>query len=85
MSATTPDDTIDRWLADLDAALRRGDAAAAAALFGDDCYWRDLVAFTWNIRTMEGREAIAAMLGATLARVKPSAGRGWARRPRRTA
>ncbi|MFN9773673.1 MAG: NAD(P)-binding domain-containing protein [Burkholderiales bacterium] len=76
MSATTPNDTIDRWLAELDAALRRGDATGAAAMFGDECYWRDLVAFTWNIRTMEGRDAIAQMLDATLGRVKPS---GWAR------
>jgi putative flavoprotein involved in K+ transport len=76
MGATTPNDTIDRWLADLDAEHRRGDATAAAAMFGDECYWRDLIAFTWSIRTMEGRDAIAQRLGATLGRVKPSS---WAR------
>ena len=32
-----------------------GDPAAVAALFEAEGYWRDLVAFTWNIRTMEGR------------------------------
>src|SRR4029078_5591435 len=31
-------------------------------------------AFTWNIKTMEGREEIADMLGLTLARVEP---RNW--------
>ena len=64
----TPDATaIARaWLGRLNAALAAGDAAAAATLFGDECYWRDLVALTWNIRTVEGRDAIAQMLNATL-------------------
>jgi len=62
------------WVAALDAALRRGDAAAAAALFAADGFWRDLVAFTWTLRTEEGRPAIRAMLETTLARTAPS---GW--------
>ena len=37
-------------------------SAAAVALFDDDCYWRDLVAFTWNIKTHGRAEAIRAML-----------------------
>ncbi|MBL8696792.1 MAG: NAD(P)/FAD-dependent oxidoreductase, partial [Alphaproteobacteria bacterium] len=36
-------------------------------------FWRDLVAFTWNLRTFEGRDAIASMLGATLGAIRPSA------------
>ncbi|MEO1102344.1 MAG: NAD(P)/FAD-dependent oxidoreductase [Pseudomonadota bacterium] len=60
------------WLSKLEAALKAGDGAAAAALFGEDCYWRDLVAFTWNIHTAEGRNAIADMLGKTLGSAAPS-------------
>jgi putative flavoprotein involved in K+ transport len=60
------------WLADFDSALEKQDVDAVMALFGDDSYWRDLVAFTWNIRTQEGKEAIRAMLQARLADVKPS-------------
>ena len=59
------------WLANFDAALADGNAAAAAALFNPDGYWRDLVAFTWNIQTSEGRSDISAMLDAVLDRVKP--------------
>ena len=44
-------------LSRLDKALASGDIEAALALFQDDCYWRDLVTFTWNIRTMEGKDA----------------------------
>jgi putative flavoprotein involved in K+ transport len=54
-------------------ALQRNDVEAAIALFEPDCYWRDLVAFTWNIRTQEGPEAIRAMLKARLAETRPTA------------
>ena len=46
------------------AALEKGDIASALTHFDDDCYWRDLVAFTWNIRTQEGHEAVRDMLTA---------------------
>jgi putative flavoprotein involved in K+ transport len=60
------------WLADFNSALEKQDVDAVMALFGDDSYWRDLVAFTWNIRTQEGTEAIREMLQARLADVKPT-------------
>jgi putative flavoprotein involved in K+ transport len=49
------------WLKRLEAALAAPAGADWSALFGEECYWRDLVAFTWNIITLEGRDAIAAM------------------------
>ena len=58
----------------LDEALRAGEIDRAVDLFQQDCYWRDLVSFTWNIRTMEGRAAIREMLAAQLDHVAPS---GW--------
>ena len=61
------------WLADFQSALERGDVDAAVALFDADAYWRDLVAFTWNIRTEEGPGAIRAMLEARLADTRPTA------------
>ena len=63
---------VQSWLDRLDAALTAGDARAAAQLFADDSYWRDLVAFTWNLRTSEGRDQIADMLAATLPTTRPS-------------
>ena len=63
---------VSAWLSTLEAALSKSDAKAAAALFADECYWRDLVSFTWNIITLEGRAAIEAMLKETVAKVKPS-------------
>ena len=60
-----------RWLKKFEAALGQNDINAAAKLFADECYWRDLVAFTWNIRTSEGRDEIRALLAATLSQTKP--------------
>ncbi len=68
----TASERVTDWLSRLDAALSAGDAAGAAVLFDDDCYWRDLVLLTWNIKTMEGRPAITDMLKATLPTAKPS-------------
>ncbi|MDB5834444.1 MAG: FAD-dependent oxidoreductase [Caballeronia sp.] len=72
MSEQNPNQTITHVLETFEAALKSGDTAAAVALFQPDGYWRDLVAFTWNIKTMEGREQIAAMLDSQLDTVKPS-------------
>lgn len=62
------------WLAQLDRTLAQSDLVGAVALFGDEYYGRDLIAFTWNIVTLESREAIREMLAATRRDVQPS---GW--------
>ena len=67
-----PTATASDWLARFEAALTAADLDAVAALFDDECYWRDLVSFTWNISTQEGRDAIRAMLSARLADTAPS-------------
>ena len=79
--ADTSSSTAD-WLTGFAAALNRGDAAGAAEFFTSDCYWRDLVSFTWNIVTLEGRTAITDMLQARLEDVQPGSFRpgdreGW--------
>jgi putative flavoprotein involved in K+ transport len=65
---------VETWLARFEDALAREDSAAAAELFGEDSFWRDLVAFTWNLKTVEGQDGVRDMLDATLAHTKP---RGW--------
>ena len=76
-TATQPNEvtaSVDAWLAAFGDALAANDPARAAALFTEDGFWRDLVAFTWNLKTLEGRAEISDMLTATLARVQPT---GW--------
>ncbi|MEO8669371.1 MAG: NAD(P)-binding domain-containing protein, partial [Bauldia sp.] len=61
-----------RWIADFGAALARRDVGGVVSLFDADCYWRDLISFTWNIATFEGLSDIAAMLQATLDSAAPA-------------
>lgn len=73
MHQTAPAARAEAWLASFSDALATGDIPTALGLFAEDCYWRDIVAFTWNVKTMEGKDAIAAMLEATLGAADPSA------------
>ena len=75
MSETTPTQQVTDWLNAFDSALASGDVTAAVNMFDTESYWRDLVPFTWNIKTMEGQDQIRDMLDAQLGHVKPGA---WA-------
>ncbi|MEM1306247.1 MAG: NAD(P)/FAD-dependent oxidoreductase, partial [Pseudomonadota bacterium] len=72
----TPNAAFDRWLASFDAALQSGDASDVAAMFAPTSYWRDMVAFTWNICTSEGPDAITRMVSAQRDATSPH---GWER------
>ncbi len=69
---TTPTETVSTWLSDFGTALEQGDLDAATEMFADECYWRDLVTFTWNIKTVEGRDEIREMLEACNGTTEPS-------------
>ncbi len=70
--ARSPQERADAWLAGFEAALKSRDIEAAAAMFATDSYWRDLVSFTWNITTVEGRDGVAGLLEACLETTNPS-------------
>ncbi|WP_417205145.1 NAD(P)/FAD-dependent oxidoreductase [Antarctobacter sp.] len=55
----------------LNAALDAGDVDGAKALFATDSYWRDLVAVTWNLKTVEGPDGVAEMLNRQLDHTRP--------------
>src|ERR1700761_7964965 len=66
-----PTHQVSEWLSQFAAALDSEDPAVAAEMFHDESYWRDLVSFTWNIKTAEGKENIKEMLQATVPATKP--------------
>lgn len=72
MVATTTADKAAAFLKEFGAALAAGNIEGVTQMFQEDCYWRDLVTFTWNIKTMEGRAEIADMLRHQLASTKPA-------------
>jgi putative flavoprotein involved in K+ transport len=68
----SPQDRIDAWLADFELALATRDIDRVVGKFALGSFWRDLVAFTWNIKTVEGRDGIADMLTERLAHTDPT-------------
>ena len=68
------DRVVQTWLAEFGDALTAGDTDRAAGMFEDDGCWRDFVSFTWNLRTLEGRDEIREMLDTQLAAISPT---GW--------
>jgi putative flavoprotein involved in K+ transport len=55
-------DAVVRWLERFEVALTAGDAAALAALFADECHYRDMLAFSWTVRPDQGADRIAHFL-----------------------
>ncbi|WP_448639140.1 flavin-containing monooxygenase [Geodermatophilus sp. URMC 63] len=60
------------WFTGFEDALRARDVARAAGMFARTSFWRDLVAFTWNITTVEDPAGVTDLLTATLDRTDPS-------------
>ncbi len=69
---SNPTQALQSWLDAFGAACAQGHHKDATEKFGDDSYWRDLISFTWNIKTAEGPAQIQAMLEATMPNAKSS-------------
>ncbi|WP_434772011.1 NAD(P)/FAD-dependent oxidoreductase [Pseudomonas entomophila] len=67
----TPTTDLADWVARLNDRLTQRDLDGALALFGDECHWRDLLLFSWNLVTLEGKPAIREMLEARLDLTRP--------------
>lgn len=52
------------WLTAFEAALVSRDVALISSLFHQDCHWRDILAFTWRLTSVEGRDSVATRLAA---------------------
>jgi putative flavoprotein involved in K+ transport len=50
------------WLDEFERALTGPDPAALTGLFLPDSYWRDVLALSWNLQTIAGRDAIVKEL-----------------------
>src|SRR6478736_9740813 len=74
--------TVDNWLAQFERALAEPDNILLATLFHADSHWRDVLALTWDIRTVSGLAAIVKELRAHVGRARPA---GFRTAPRRTA
>jgi putative flavoprotein involved in K+ transport len=61
----------ENWLAQFETALARPDEPLLKALFHPDSYWRDVLALTWNLQTINGADAILKELRARAVKASP--------------
>jgi cation diffusion facilitator CzcD-associated flavoprotein CzcO len=62
----------DHWLAEFERALTEADDVLLKSLFHADSHWRDVLALTWNIQTVNGLDAIVGELKAHVGRAHPA-------------
>ena len=62
----------DHWLAQFESALGEPDDALLATLFHSDSHWRDVLALTWQIRTINGLDAILRELKTHIGQARPT-------------
>jgi hypothetical protein len=53
---------VDWWLSSLEKSFECQHTADISVLFINDCWWRDLVALSWDIRTKAGQASVAKYL-----------------------
>jgi cation diffusion facilitator CzcD-associated flavoprotein CzcO len=72
----------ENWLAQFENALAKPDGGLLKGLFHADSHWRDVLALTWDIKTLDGADAILRELNAHAGRTRPA---GFRIAPQRTA
>src|SRR2546423_2637293 len=63
----------ENWLEQFEQALAQAGDSLLKALFHSESYWRDVLALTWDIRTVKGAEEIVRGLKTQAGRVGPTA------------
>jgi cation diffusion facilitator CzcD-associated flavoprotein CzcO len=63
--------SAESWLTQFETALSDGDDAALKSLFLTESYWRDVLALSWNLQTLNGAAAILNEVPALARRAAP--------------
>jgi len=63
--------SVEDWLTEFERALEYPESAALALLFHRESYWRDVLALSWNLQTLNGADAILKELATLAGRTKP--------------
>jgi hypothetical protein len=61
-SPSDPAGIANEVVKNINAALSSDDVIALANLFNDDCYWRDHLVLSWDLRTFKGKEKLTTWL-----------------------
>jgi cation diffusion facilitator CzcD-associated flavoprotein CzcO len=62
----------ENWLAEFERLLEHPDSRTLRPLFHPDSYWRDVLALSWNLQTLNGADAILNELPVLAGRAAPS-------------
>jgi cation diffusion facilitator CzcD-associated flavoprotein CzcO len=62
----------EHWLAQFERALGEGDDTQLTTLFHPDSHWRDVLALSWRIMTVNGADAILSELRTHARRIRPT-------------
>jgi len=60
------------WLAQFERALSQADASSLESLFHADSHWRDVLALSWRIETVSGRDAVTRQIKDCADRARPT-------------
>ncbi len=69
---TAPIRIVERWLSRLNSALDEQNADAFANCFALDGWFRDLLTFSWDFKSIQGREAIKSYVAGALSTIRAS-------------
>src|SRR5580698_1430539 len=64
-------ETVATWLEQFERALTQPDAKLLADLFSEETYWRDVLALSWRIVTIDGADAVLRAVGENAAQSRP--------------
>jgi cation diffusion facilitator CzcD-associated flavoprotein CzcO len=64
--------SVENWLTEFERALERRDGGPLQTLFHPESYWRDALALSWNLQTVNGADAIQRELADHAHRAAPS-------------
>nr|WP_315435534.1 NAD(P)/FAD-dependent oxidoreductase [uncultured Pseudomonas sp.] len=67
----SPTAQLAAWVERLGGRLAQRDVDGTLELFAEECHWRDLLLFSWNLVTLEGKPAIRDMLETRLEQTRP--------------
>ena len=69
--AVSPVQVAQQWLTRLENALKNNDIASLPALMHQDSWWRDMLAFSWDLRTIHGLDKLSAYFSDNLSLTAP--------------
>lgn len=60
---SNPKFVASQWISKLESVLASNDTSRLASIFHPDCWWRDMLGFQWDFRTIHGLDKLTEYIG----------------------